>query len=1057
MARPPQAPNMDVFDAYFRRADLDQDGRISGNEAVAFFQGSNLSKQVLAQIWMHADQNRTGFLGRAEFYNALRLVTVAQSGRELTPDIVKAALFGPAAAKIPAPQISPAPAVTPQMGAVASPVMNSIAPTALQMNAVTQPVPYLNSGLQVMPQNPGFRGPQQQNILMNQQFPQTLDKQFTKPPSAQIPPSPTQGINQGGLPGAVTGPRPPISNASAVWLGAKMGSTSMGAGTQVFNRGIVASSASLDLVGQGSSVAASSISSKPSIDTTLSTLQPLTKDPKVHVSGNGLSMDSMFGGDAFSATPSQPRQEIVPSTTFAVTNISSSSAIVPVTSSGAQSSLKQGPDTTQGFLGKATAGEHLQRTSSLVKPNQFGAPQAAPAVTGSGVPVGFAGPATSQVQHPWPSMTQSDIQRYNAIFIEVDTDRDGKITGEQARNLFLSWRLPREVLKQVWDLSDQDNDSMLSLKEFCVALYLMERYREGRPLPSVLPSSLKFDEALLPPVSQQASMFGGTSWRPQHGFHQQMPSGTHSPGLQAGIKSVQDRQMPLGDVARVGQPLPQKSRGLVSEKHLVNQLNLEEQHLNSKLQEATNSEKKVEGLEKEILDSKEKIEYYRTKMQELVLYKSRCDNRLNEITERASADRNEVESLAKKYEEKYKQVGEIASKLAVEDATFRDIQERKLELFNAIVKMEQGGSADGLLQVRVDRIQSDLEGLVKALNDRCKHHGLQLKATALVELPYGWQPGIQIGAVEWDDDWDKFEDEGFTVVQELTVEAEKVPSAKPKPPSVWNEKTVSRDAFSVESSSNIDNSVDKPSITGEHVAEGGSPHAQNEYEFTNGGPVSPAKSGRGSPPRELPPAQFDKGISLDSFASFKESQSEHAVSEPSHSDQKFDEPSWGATFSDTNDDVDSVWGFNAVSSKDSGLEKHIDPFFGADDMGLNPIRTGSPSANSLFWNKDKSPFFFGDSVPASPMFNSNSPNFSTGSDDHQFGSTFLKFDAFSIHDNASPRHDATLTRFDSIRSSRDFDHARGFSFDDTDPFGSTGPFKSDNSVPQRTSDSWRAF
>ncbi|KAJ0654634.1 putative EF-hand domain-containing protein [Helianthus annuus] len=40
---------MDQFDAFFRRADLDRDGRISGAEAVAFFQGSNLPKPVLAQ------------------------------------------------------------------------------------------------------------------------------------------------------------------------------------------------------------------------------------------------------------------------------------------------------------------------------------------------------------------------------------------------------------------------------------------------------------------------------------------------------------------------------------------------------------------------------------------------------------------------------------------------------------------------------------------------------------------------------------------------------------------------------------------------------------------------------------------------------------------------------------------------------------------------------------------------------------------------------------------------------------------------------------------------
>ena len=33
-----------------------------------------------------------------------------------------------------------------------------------------------------------------------------------------------------------------------------------------------------------------------------------------------------------------------------------------------------------------------------------------------------------------------------------------------------------------------------------------------------------------------------------------------------------------------------------------------------------------------------------------------------------------MESLAKKYEEKYKQVAELASKLAVEEAAFRDVQ-----------------------------------------------------------------------------------------------------------------------------------------------------------------------------------------------------------------------------------------------------------------------------------------------------------------------------------------------------------------------------------------------
>lgn len=49
-ARPDQVVDMRVFDAYFTRADADRDGRISGAEAVAFFQGSGLPRNVLAQV-----------------------------------------------------------------------------------------------------------------------------------------------------------------------------------------------------------------------------------------------------------------------------------------------------------------------------------------------------------------------------------------------------------------------------------------------------------------------------------------------------------------------------------------------------------------------------------------------------------------------------------------------------------------------------------------------------------------------------------------------------------------------------------------------------------------------------------------------------------------------------------------------------------------------------------------------------------------------------------------------------------------------------------------------
>ncbi|KAL4186434.1 hypothetical protein AMTRI_Chr09g14120 [Amborella trichopoda] len=1044
------APGMEVFDAYFRRADLDQDGRISGAEAVGFFQGSNLPKHILAQIWMHADQNRSGFLGRPEFYNALRLVTVAQSGRELTPDIVKAALFSPAASKIPAPQINfvpgaPVPQVNP--GAPPQPQINSMAPSG--------------------PQNVGFRGPQAMpNMGATQQFGAASNTQFMRPSTTPVGPSPPMPVANPGLPGAsVAGARPPNPNMSTEWLGGRIGGSLVGPGPPGPTKASVGLTSTQDGFGQAPSSSTTTLPPKPS----------MANDSKGStVTGNGFASDSIFGGDVFSAVSSQPvssqiKQDGFVSPTFSASSAASSNAIVPVESSTSQSSVKQSQvDALQGPLALQPSGGGLQRAPSLPKP---GAPlgttprastlstTGVSAVPASGFSVGAMSSApTNQSQLPWPRITQSDIQKYNAVFVEVDTDRDGKITGEQARNLFLSWRLPREVLKQVWDLSDQDNDSMLSLKEFCTALYLMERYREGRPLPAVLPSSIKFDEALLHTAGgQQPAGFGGAPWRPSQGLPPQAMPGIRPAMPVPGVRASNQFQTPQPDGVGATQPVQQKSRVPILEKHLVNQLSREEQNaLNSKFQEATESEKKVEALEKEIMDSKEKIEFYRTKMQELVLYRSRCDNRLNEITERASADKREVESLGKKYEEKYKQVGELSTKLTSEEASFRDIQERKMELYNAIVSMEKGGTADGILQVRADRIQTDLEELVKGLNQRCKQYGLRVKPTALVELPFGWQPGIQEGAAEWDDDWDKFEDEGFMAVQEFTKEGDVVSGTnKTLPPLVWDEKRTFDEVASVGPTTNGDSKMDSPlSINHQRAVETTSSYAHSDDGSIKSAPGSPfGRSGLGSPSQELPASHFGKSSSADTSSVAKEIQSDHGGAASTHSGDKFDEPSWGATFTDPSDDVDSLWGFNAGTSKDSVQDhQRKDPFF--DDMGLNPIRTDSLHADSLFGKKTAFPF--GDSVPGTPLFNSgNSPRFSEASDDHAFNA-FARFDSFNPGGGRE-----SLARFDSIRSTRDSDQSRsGFmSFDDHDPFAATGPFKFDPHTPRggASSDKWSSF
>ncbi|KAK9740229.1 hypothetical protein RND81_03G020900 [Saponaria officinalis] len=1024
---------MDQFESFFKRADLDHDSRISGAEAVSFFQGSGLSKQVLAQIWMHADQNRVGFLGRQEFYNALKLVTVAQSKRDLTPEIVKAALYGPASAKIPPPQINLSLSPTPPTPSVPS-------SRPVQMGLIAPPAS----------QNFGFRGPVPPNQSVNQHYYPSPTNQLVRPSQGLPATASPQPMQSGpGLPNAGIGISPPglASSSMHANLGvptpvlsssslSTSGISKSGISTPVLSN----TSISTGWLGGSTGGAPSGPTSQPmSRGTVLSTpldllmsSQTPSKDPKeTRVSGNGFSSNSNAGGDPFAAfqmtksisSPAIPSMSSNPvssamvpvSAVASASGAPTSSAIVPVQSVATQpSSMSRSLDSLQSAYVKQPLGGQLQQAQTYLNPSQ--------PVTRHGSAV------TDPSQPPWPKMTISGVQKYTKVFMEVDTDRDGKITGEQARNLFLSWRLPREILKQVWDLSDQDNDSMLSLREFCIALYLMERYREGRSLPPSLPDSIKFDETLMRMTGLSHSSHGNAGWGPSSGpgFRpvQGMP-GSQPMAPTVGLKPV--TQSPEPDMTmQLQQP---KSRTSVLDNSRKNLLNDGEQNLFQPVHPEINEpEKKAEKVEKVYLDSREKLEYYRTKMQELVLYKSRCDNRLNEIIERASADKREAELLGKKYEEKYKQVAEIASKLTIEEAKFREYQERKMELQQAITNMEQGGSADGILQVRADRIQSDFEELLKALSERCKKHGLEIKSEALIELPKGWQPGIQEGAAVWDEEWDKFDDEGLLFDKEVEVGTQNVKTS-PKS-TLFQNGTYTHDLYDPDSPSNDDTKSEKQSSRGEHAhdSEAGYTHSDDES----------GRSPRGSSRHRTTPERASQDFS-DVFARSSEADTDLHRS--------FDDQGWG-TFDGT--DVDSVWG---LDSKD----QQVDRLFDSSGFGSSP-RNDSPQGAPSYNNK-RSPF--ADSVPGTPSFSksSNSPRYSEAGDG--FFDNYSRFDSFNMNESnrfSPPREN--LTRFDSISSSRSGfgGHSRGFSsFDDSDPFGSSGPFKVTSETPKKSSDNWSSY
>lgn len=378
----------------------------------------------MLQIWAFANQSQSGFLGRAEFYNALKLVTVAQSKRELTPEIVKAALYGPAASKIPAPQIN--------FSATVAPV------------AAPAPTPQIRPANPISHQNLGLRGPVPYSSGNQQNLPSQLSRplQNVSASASNLAPSiSTQGVS--GV-GAVGGARPETLSTSSDGSAGKMGGAPAVTASLTATRGSTPTPTQerLGLATSGSNTALAP-RQHPASGTKSS--DQVVKDSKSgDTSVNGFTSDSFFGGDMFSASSFQPKQDYSPQG-FTSGSSQLSSAVVPAPGGNQQPVMTSSRDSLQNSLSTQPVSAQIQQVQPVVKQNQHAPVQTRNMLNPSGLPVRLQDSASSRPQSPWPRMTQTDIQKYTKVFVEVDTDRDGKITGEQARNLFLSWRLPRGV------------------------------------------------------------------------------------------------------------------------------------------------------------------------------------------------------------------------------------------------------------------------------------------------------------------------------------------------------------------------------------------------------------------------------------------------------------------------------------------------------------------------------------------------------------------------------------------------------------------------------------
>ncbi|XP_061098343.1 epidermal growth factor receptor substrate 15-like 1 [Conger conger] len=95
-----------VYDSYYRQVDRGGTGRVGPAEGALFLKKSGLSDSTLGKIWELADPDGKGYLDKQGFFVALRLVSCAQNGRDVSIASLKLPLAPPKFSDTSSPSLS---------------------------------------------------------------------------------------------------------------------------------------------------------------------------------------------------------------------------------------------------------------------------------------------------------------------------------------------------------------------------------------------------------------------------------------------------------------------------------------------------------------------------------------------------------------------------------------------------------------------------------------------------------------------------------------------------------------------------------------------------------------------------------------------------------------------------------------------------------------------------------------------------------------------------------------------------------------------------------------
>nr|XP_017100875.2 epidermal growth factor receptor substrate 15-like 1 isoform X2 [Drosophila bipectinata] len=120
------------------------------------------------------------------------------------------------------------------------------------------------------------------------------------------------------------------------------------------------------------------------------------------------------------------------------------------------------------------------------------------------VPIGA--PPSVRANADWV-VTPAELKKFEEIFQQSDLDKDGLVSGLEVRDIFIKSGIPQRSLADIWALCDTNQSGKLTVEQFALAMWFVERKQRGVDPPHVLTANM------VPPSMR--SIVSGVDLQPQ--------------------------------------------------------------------------------------------------------------------------------------------------------------------------------------------------------------------------------------------------------------------------------------------------------------------------------------------------------------------------------------------------------------------------------------------------------------------------------------------------------------------------------------------------------------